>query len=250
MPTTAWPAGARRWPAPGPWWSPFTAPTSATRSSAVSPAGSCRDSTWSRGPLAPCSPPSRSGPGCGSEPARLPSLPCGADLDRFRPSSRTEARERLGLDPEGRYLLFPAATARPEKRYDRAAEVGRLAGAEVLTGGAIEAERMPDWVNAASAVLVTSRNEGFGLAAVEALGCNVPVLSTPVGVAPALLHGIEGCLAEPFDPDRWAELARRHLDAPDSRVAGRERARWFSAELMAERVVVAYRQVLGWVAER
>ena len=56
---------------------------------------------------------------------------------------------------------------------------------------------------------------------------------------------IEGCLAEPFDADRWAELARRHLDAPDPRVAGRERARWFSAELMAERVVVAYRQVLG-----
>ena len=177
-------------------------------------------------------------------------LPCGADLDRFGPSPRTEARERLGLDPEGRYLLFPAATRRPEKRYDRAAEVGRLAGAEVLTGGAIEAERMPDWVNAASAVLVTSTNEGFGLTAVEALACNVPVLSTPVGVAPALLHGIEGCLAQPFDADRWAELARRHLDAPDPRVAGRERARWFSAELMAERVVVAYRQVLGFGSER
>ncbi len=61
---------------------------------------------------------------------------------------------------------------------------------------------MPDWVNAASAVLVTSENEGFGLVAVEALACDVPVLSTPVGVAPALLRGIQGCLAEPFDPDR------------------------------------------------
>ena len=58
---------------------------------------------------------------------------------------------------------------------------------------------MPDWVNAANAVLVTSENEGFGLVAVEALACDVPVLSTPVGVAPALLRGVEGCLAEPFD---------------------------------------------------
>jgi teichuronic acid biosynthesis glycosyltransferase TuaC len=172
-------------------------------------------------------------------------LPCGADLDRFRPSPRGEARERLGLDPQGRYLLFPAATPRPEKRYDRAAEVGRLVGAEVLTGGAIEAERMPDWVNASSAVLVTSDNEGFGLAAVEALACDVPVLSTPVGVAPGLLQGVEGCLAAPFDAQRWAELARRHVDAPDPRVAGRERAHWFSAELMAERVIVAYQHVLG-----
>jgi glycosyltransferase involved in cell wall biosynthesis len=176
-------------------------------------------------------------------------LPCGADLDRFQPSPRAAARERLGLDPAGRYLLFPAATSRPEKRYDRAAEVGLLAGAQVLTGGAIEPEQMPDWVNAASAVLVTSDNEGFGLAAVEGLACNVPVLSTPVGVARALLHGIDGCLAEPFDGDRWAELARRHLDAQDARVEGRERARWFSAQLMAERVVVAYQDVLDSLTE-
>lgn len=187
-------------------------------------------------------------PGLPRRPGASAVLPCGADLDRFRPSSRAEARQRLGLHPEGRYLLFPAAAFRPEKRHDRAVEIGRRTGAEVLTGGAIEAERMPDWINAANAVLVTSENEGFGLAAVEALACDVPVLSTPVGVAPALLHGVDGCLAAPFDPRRWAELARVHLDAPDPRVAGRGRARWFSAELMAERVLVAYREVLDSVA--
>ena len=172
-------------------------------------------------------------------------LPCGADLERFRPAPRAEARRRLDLDPDGRYLLFPAASFRPEKRHDRAREVARLAGAELLTGGAIEPDRMADWVNAVSAVLVPSENEGFGLAAVEALACDVPVLSTPVGVAPALLGGIEGCLAERFDAQRWAQLARDHLNAPDTRVAGRRRAAWFSAELMAERVLVAYREVLG-----
>jgi teichuronic acid biosynthesis glycosyltransferase TuaC len=184
-------------------------------------------------------------PGLRRRPGASAVLPCGADLDRFRPSPRAEARQRLGLDPEGRYLLFPTATFRPEKRHDRALEVARLADAEVLTGGTIEAERMPEWINAANAVLVTSENEGFGLVALEALACDVPVLSTPVGVAPALLRGIDGCLAEPFDPGRWAELARDHLGAPDPRVAGRGRARWFSAELMAERVLVAYREVLG-----
>jgi glycosyltransferase involved in cell wall biosynthesis len=184
-------------------------------------------------------------PGLPKRPGATAVLPCGADLDRFRPSPRAEARKRLGLEPQGRYLLFPASTARPGKRYDRAAEVGRLAGAELLTAGAIAPERMPDWVNASNAVLVTSDNEGFGLAAVEALACDVPVLSTPVGVSPALLEGVEGCLAERFEAPRWAALARRHLDAPDPRIAGRERARWFSAELMAERVLVAYREILG-----
>jgi glycosyltransferase involved in cell wall biosynthesis len=170
-------------------------------------------------------------------------LPCGADLEGFAPGSRTEARVRLGLDPDGRYLLFPASASRPVKRHDRAAELARLAEAELLSGGDIEADRMVDWINAANAVLVTSDNEGFGLAAVEALACDVPVLSTPVGVAPTLLAGIDGCLVEPFDAGRWATAARAHLDAPDPRIGGRDRARWFSAELMAERALVAYREL-------
>jgi len=172
-------------------------------------------------------------------------LPCGADLEAFRPESRTEARRRLGLDPDGRYLLFPASTSRAVKRHDRAAELARLAEADLLCGGRIEAERMVDWINAANAVLVTSDNEGFGLAAVEALACDVPVLSTPVGIAPTLLGDVDGCLVEPFDAGRWAPLARAHLDGDDPRVAGRERARWFSAESMAARVLVAYRELLA-----
>ena len=58
-------------------------------------------------------------------------LPCGVDTDRFRPIPRREARTRLGLDPEGRFLLFPADPARPEKRYDRALAVaGERAAAD------------------------------------------------------------------------------------------------------------------------
>ena len=176
-------------------------------------------------------------------------LPCGADLRRFRPRPRAECRRELGLEPDGRYLLFPASPDRAVKRHDRALEVARLAGAKLLTAGTIEAERMPDWVNAADAVLITSDNEGFALAAVEALACDVAVLSTPVGVSPTLLGGVDGCLVAPFDAAAWAELARRHLDLAESRVRGRQRAAWFAAESMAERVLIAYREVLGTSSE-
>jgi teichuronic acid biosynthesis glycosyltransferase TuaC len=104
---------------------------------------------------------------------------------------------------------------------------------------------MPDWINASNAVLVPSDNEGFGLVAVEALACDVPVLSTPVGIAPTLLANLSGCLVEAFDAPRWAEVARPHLETPDSRVRGRSRAEWFSAELMAARVLTAYGEVLA-----
>jgi teichuronic acid biosynthesis glycosyltransferase TuaC len=171
-------------------------------------------------------------------------LPCGPDLNRFGPSSRVEARRALGLDPDGSYLFFPANPARPEKRHDRAAELAAACAAELLSGGSIEPERMPLWLNAANAVLVTSDYEGFGMAAVEALACDVPVLSTDVGVAPYALGGIEGCLCAPFELSTWEAVARRHLEAADPRVAGAARAATLSAGGMAERVIEAYRAVL------
>lgn len=171
-------------------------------------------------------------------------LPCGPDLGRFRPLPRAEARRRLGLDPAGRYLLFPANPQRPEKRADRAAEVAAASGAELLTGGSIDPDEMPLWVNAANAVLVTSDYEGFGLACVEALACDVPVLSTPVGVAPFALAGIAGTVCAPFDAAAWSGALRPHLAAADPRVAGAARAASLSAARMAERTIVAYRELL------
>ncbi len=171
-------------------------------------------------------------------------LPCGPDLSRFRPMPRAEARAELGLDPNGRYLLFPANPSRPEKRHDRAAELAGACEAELLTGGAIEPEEMPLWVNAANAVVVTSEYEGFGMVAVEALACDVPVLSTPVGIAPYALGGIAGTLCAPFDLPAWAAAARPHLETADPRVKGAARAATLSATRMAERTVVVYRALL------
>jgi glycosyltransferase involved in cell wall biosynthesis len=172
-------------------------------------------------------------------------LPCGPDLGRFHPIPRAEARRALGLDADGRYLLFPANPHRPEKRYDRAREVAEATGAELLAGGSIDPEEMPLWVNAANAVLVTSDYEGFGLACVEALACDVPVCSTPVGIAPFALAGVAGALCAPFDTAVWAEALAAHLGAADPRVEGASRAASLSASRMAERTIEAYRDVLS-----
>lgn len=172
-------------------------------------------------------------------------LPCGPDLRRFKPLPRERARRRLGLDPGGRYLLFPANPDRPEKRHDRAAELAAACDAALLTGGAIDPDQMPLWVNAANAVLVTSDYEGFGMATVEALACDVPVLSTPVGIAPYALGGIEGTLCADFDRAAWAAAARPLLDSADPRVAGAVRAASLAAARMAERTMVAYGEVVA-----
>ena len=104
---------------------------------------------------------------------------------------------------------------------------------------------MPLWINAANAVVITSDYEGFGLVCVEALACDVPVLSTPVGIAPYALHGIAGALCAPFDLKTWKRAAVGHLETPDSRIEGAARAATLSATRMAERTAEAYRGLAG-----
>lgn len=168
-------------------------------------------------------------------------LPCGVDTQRFTPVSRSDARRALGLANDRRYLLFPADPARPEKRYDRAREVA--AELPLLTLGDIDPDQVPLWVNAVDAVIVPSEREGFGLAVLEALACDVPVLSTPVGVAPEALAGIEGTYCGPFDVRAWQAALETVLSQSESRVRGRASAERYSARRMAERVRESWRNL-------
>lgn len=172
-------------------------------------------------------------------------LPTGVDLRRFVQSDRTAARIELGIDPEGSYLLFPADPARPEKRYDRAQELAVAVGeVELLTLGGVDPARVPTFVNAADAVIVPSEYEGFGLAAVEALACNVPVLATPTGIASSLLDRVSGSYCREFELTAWKSIVQGILDDPDPRVSGREIATAYSTDAMAARAVSVYRDLL------
>jgi teichuronic acid biosynthesis glycosyltransferase TuaC len=209
--------------------------------------------------------------------ARAQVLPCGVDMERFRPMPRAQARAELGLDPARAHLLFAADPARAGKRYDRAlALAGALAGGEspqpasparagkrapcderspagelrpggaiaLHTLGGVPPERVALWVNAANAVLVPSDAEGFGLAVLEALACDVPVLATPVGIHPRALEGVRGALCAPFEVGRWRAALEPHLRAADPRIAGRAHAEPFSATRMAARLADAWRELL------
>jgi teichuronic acid biosynthesis glycosyltransferase TuaC len=170
---------------------------------------------------------------------KLEVLPTGVDTGRFHRIDRREARRALGLSPDGPYLLFAADPARPEKRYDRARS---LAGdVPLLVLQHIEPEQVPLWVNAANAVLVTSDRESFGLAVLEALACDVPAFATPVGIAPEVLEGIEGCYCGPFELEPWRAALEPLLAEADPRVHGRAAAEPYSVERTAEQLAAAWR---------
>ncbi len=170
-------------------------------------------------------------------------LPCGVDIERFRPIARGEARAALRLDASRPHVLFPADPRRAEKRYDRARAVA--GEARLLTLVDVEPHDVPLWVNAANAVLVPSEREGFGLGVLEALACNVPVLATPVGVAPAALAGVAGAFCGPFDAGAWRAALAPHLAVAEPRVAGRARAAPYSSDQMARNVASAWHALLS-----
>jgi N-acetyl-alpha-D-glucosaminyl L-malate synthase BshA len=73
---------------------------------------------------------------------------------------------------------------------------------------------------AADLFLLPSQLESFGLAALEAMACEVPVIGTNVGGMPEVVeHGVDGYLVEPGDVQGAARYAIEILSRPDK---GRE----------------------------
>ena len=59
--------------------------------------------------------------------------------------------------------------------------------------------------NIADVSVAPSRSEGFGLVAVEAMACGVPVVASDVGGLPGIVNGAVGALAKPEDPESLAD---------------------------------------------
>ena len=156
-----------------------------------------------------------------------------------------QAREPSSVSTPSVLTCFSRPTPRaPEKRHDLALALAGAVGVTLLTLGGVDPSEVPLWVNAANATLVPSEREGFGLAVLEALACDVPVLATPVGIHADALKDVDGTLCAPFDVARWRTALEPHLDERDPRVNGRASAMRYSAQQMASRVASAWRAAL------
>ncbi|HDZ59148.1 MAG TPA: glycosyltransferase, partial [Ignavibacteriales bacterium] len=69
-------------------------------------------------------------------------------------------------------------------------------------------EGLVEILNSADLFLIPSQSESFGLAALEAMSCGLPVISTSVGGLPELVkHNETGFVAEIGDIDRMSKYA-------------------------------------------
>jgi len=126
---------------------------------------------------------------------------------RFEPEKRPEVLLKgAGLLREPPQVLLAGQGSREAKLRTLAAN------ASIRFLGPLNRMEMPVFLSAADALVVPSSSEGLPTVALEALACGTPVISTPVGDLPSIVHnGRTGFL---FDgtPNALASILREHSE--------------------------------------
>lgn len=111
--------------------------------------------------------------------------------------------------------------------------------------------QVQDLLNCADVLLLPSDIESFGLAALEAMACGVPVVCSRVGGLPEVVRdGVDGFLVPPRDVEAMASRSLEILTDPGKREtmgrSGRERA---SSRFCSDKIIPLYedlyRSVVG-----
>ncbi|HEY8197848.1 MAG TPA: glycosyltransferase [Gemmatimonadales bacterium] len=204
----------------------------------------------------------------------------GTDLRRFSPDENGDRRSpRYGpnmifacrqLFPRKgiRFLLEAAAQLKPTfpdlkvvlagDGFERP-ELVRLAeglglGADVTFLGWVPNTELPPYYRAAAVSVIPSLEEGFGIPAAEAMGCEVAVVASDAGGLPEVVeNGVTGLVVPRGDSTALAQAIGSLLADPERRramgQAGRMRAlKLFDWDRSAEQFEQIYREVASRMA--
>ncbi len=175
-------------------------------------------------------------------------IPSGIDFDLFHPVPVEQARSRLGLPHDERLILFVGNPDQARKRYRLAeAAVARLKErmpARLVVAWSVPHADIPLYMSACDALIFTSMQEGSPNVVKEALACDLPVVSVPVGDVEERIGQVEGCALCPDDtPEALADALERVLRR-GGRVDGRTSVQHLSEIAITQQVISVYRDVL------
>lgn len=207
-------------------------------------------------------------------PERIEVIPNFVDLNEYKRDAHPCHRARLS--EQGEKILMHISNFRPVKRVDDTvrvfARVNRTIPSRlVLIGDGPERgrvqqtaeeegvadrvlflgkqESVAEILSCADVFLLPSATESFGLVALEAMSCGVPVIATNVGGLPEVVPDGAGFLAPIGDVDTMAEQAVRVLKDADEWRSMSANARAAAEQFSTERVIpmyeAYYRQIVG-----
>ena len=204
-------------------------------------------------------------------------IPNFLDCDRYRRRDYPGLRQRYAAGPEARIVMH-LSNFRPVKRLDSVVEIfarlaSRLPATLLLVGDGPElgtARRIARQLDVADRVqflgaqedvlpllsiadlfLLPSEQESFGLAALEAMACEVPVVASNAGGLPEVIeHGVTGFLHDIGDIEAMAGSGLALLNDPGlhravSEVAVRRVRELFCVNRIIPMYEALYRRVAG-----
>jgi D-inositol-3-phosphate glycosyltransferase len=216
----------------------------------------------------------------GADPRRISVVPCGVDLDQFRPDGLIEARpkslnrlvivsrlvERKGVGnvisalrevPDTELIVAGGPDASeievdPEARRFLALARSLGVADRVHLRGRVGREAVPALLRSADAAVCVPWYEPFGIVPLEAMACGVPVVVSAVGgLVDSVVDGVTGVHVPPRRPDRLAEALRDLLSEPDRRAAlGAAGAKRANSRYGWDRVADATLKVYATLGER
>jgi glycosyltransferase involved in cell wall biosynthesis len=134
--------------------------------------------------------------------------------------------------------------------YDEVYDLVRKLGLkeQVIFTGSATAQELLYLYNQAALLACPSFYEGFGLPALEALACGLPVVAANTSSLPEVV-GDAGLLLDPHSPNAWTEAMARLLDddklRAEMRAKGLQQARQFSWARAAEETLAVYHEATG-----
>ena len=173
-------------------------------------------------------------------------IPCGVDINLFSPVDKVLARKDMGLDNAFTYILFAGAFQNKVKNAALAqASVAGIPKVTLLELKDYSREQVALLMNAVDVALMTSLTEGSPQFVKEAMACNCPVVSVPVGDVSEVLTGVEGCYISTYEPADVAEKIRLVLET-GKRIEGRERIIYLKldSDSVARRILEVYNSVV------
>ncbi|NQS97043.1 MAG: glycosyltransferase family 4 protein [candidate division Zixibacteria bacterium] len=135
-------------------------------------------------------------------------------------------------------------------RHGRFLEALRASGIgeRVIIAGYVAQDELAAIYNCALALAFPTFYEGFGIPAVEAMQCGLPVISSEAFSLPEVLGGA-AIYFNPFDPEAMASAIEKITESDEERTrlreAGLERAKMFSWEKTAKEMEDVYTEALA-----
>jgi glycosyltransferase involved in cell wall biosynthesis len=139
-------------------------------------------------------------------------------------------------------------------QVDIEAKIARLReiGVKIKLVGDVLPYQINSWLQQCRVLLVTSREEGFGRMAIEAMACSVPVVANPVGGLLEIIHpGINGFFAIQNDPDSFVGLTTKLLEDKNLRVKiGQQGQEFVERNFSIQNMVSAYENLYNEIVRK